>query len=270
MKSFLLRVGMDKNRYSNGIGFFSPIFNDGTFDFMPIMDGGLYEEDDTSDIPTYDQVIGLKGVPLSQYLKKRPEFINEKLHVDPGFPHFGDWTLPWFYDDYINGKDPDGNFKKGKDFLRELEDGGYIFFYAGLKPYERPAQVEEGLYLIAYMYVKDAFFGDRLKKAYRERPEFRKLSGFRRITEEEVDTQIDWGLAIFEGDPQRSRMLERAIPISDMKEDINGKRYYATSREWAAVFGTELKSIQRSACRIEVYNTDSVIQKIVEHQKGHR
>lgn len=259
MKGFLLRIGLDKNPYDGAIGHFSPLFNDGSFDFLPI---ALEIEELRYGLPKYSEVIGIKGEPLSKYVRKA-NFLELPIHTDPGFPHFSKWTLPWYYDDWINGYDKkDKKFYKGKNFLRELEDGGYLFFYAGLEPIEFPSKFEEGLYLIAYMKVRRALFGDALKKAFSQEKKLYSLAGVRRFELGELEDQIDMGFTVFEGDPTGSKVLDKAILISDYALARNGKRYYTLSKEWAKLTGNRQKSIQRSTCRIEVDDPEQLVKTI--------
>lgn len=75
MKAMLLRVGIDTG---SGGGTLGPIFKDGSFEYIPIPEGYLSEED-----KTYGNTIGRKGFPLSTYVSKILKDVG--MHFDPEF-----------------------------------------------------------------------------------------------------------------------------------------------------------------------------------------
>jgi hypothetical protein len=78
MKALLLRIGIDKGTD----GALAPIFEDGSFEYIPISEG----DPETIEHRTYDNTIGRSGKHLSYYL---PSIIkNRKLHLDPEFDTF--------------------------------------------------------------------------------------------------------------------------------------------------------------------------------------
>jgi len=84
----LLRVGIDT---ACG-GIHSPLFFDGTFEFVPIPDAGGLDE------RTYGNSKGKVGRPFAEYFPKRrkEKARSQAMHVDPEFESFtyGDPTPP--------------------------------------------------------------------------------------------------------------------------------------------------------------------------------
>lgn len=74
----LLRIGIDKGTD----GALSPIFEDGSFEYIPISEGDPKLKEDR----TYKNTIGRSGRPLSTYLPKVIE--NRTMHFDPEFETF--------------------------------------------------------------------------------------------------------------------------------------------------------------------------------------
>ena len=72
MKALLLRVGIDKG---SG-GTYGPIFEDGSFEFVPIPE--TYR---SCTATTYGERIGRKGKPLSTYVP--PALRHVPMHDDP-------------------------------------------------------------------------------------------------------------------------------------------------------------------------------------------
>ena len=103
MKALLLRVGIDKG---SG-GTYGPIFEDGSFEFVPIPE--TYR---SCTATTYGERIGRKGKPLSTYVP--PALWHVPMHDDPEFETctYGDTTAK-------------------RRSLLELGDGDLLVFYAG-------------------------------------------------------------------------------------------------------------------------------------------
>jgi hypothetical protein len=129
MKVALLRIGIDTG--SGGIH--GPLFQDGSFDYIPIPDGfggvGV-------DQRTYGNTISQKRRKLVDYFpaSRRLEMANRAIHFDPEFATFtyGDPTPP-------------------KAGLRRLENGDMLIFYCGLKGWDFDS--EPALYLMGYFEV---------------------------------------------------------------------------------------------------------------------
>jgi hypothetical protein len=127
MKAMLLRIGID----SKTGGALGPIYDDGSFEYIPIPEGWEIEER-----KTYRDIIGRKGKPLSEFLPD--EIADCVAHCDPEFETctYGDHSSP------------------KRSLLLKLEKNDLLVFYAGLDPYKN-VKYERGLYLIGYFLVLD-------------------------------------------------------------------------------------------------------------------
>jgi len=105
MKAMLLRVGID----TGCGGCLSPIFDDGSFEYIPIPEGCA-----TSENRTYLDLPGRSYKKLSDFVPKKLH--NSKPHFDPEFETF-------------TYGDPTTN--KRRQLLR-LNSGDLLIFYAGL------------------------------------------------------------------------------------------------------------------------------------------
>jgi hypothetical protein len=76
MKAMLLRIGIDTN-----CGGLAPIFEDGSFEYIPIPEGY-----DSLESRTYGTIKGRSGKPLSDFLPG--ELLNNPVHYDPEFETF--------------------------------------------------------------------------------------------------------------------------------------------------------------------------------------
>jgi hypothetical protein len=119
MKAMLLRVAIDKGT-DRTLG---PIFEDGSFEFIPISEGDVKSKEDR----TYKNTLGRTGKPLATYLPKRIE--NRAMHYDPEFESF-------------TYGDPTGKRK----YLIKLKENDLLVFYAGLTPFNNK-KYDEALYI---------------------------------------------------------------------------------------------------------------------------
>ncbi|MCC7550708.1 MAG: hypothetical protein KO316_04280 [Methanobacterium sp.] len=212
MKAMLLRVGIDKS--SDGI--LSPIFPDGTFEYIP-----LSENTESNEIRTYHDVIGRKGKPLSAYLP--PDVAHRKVHLDPEFTTF---TY--------------GDTGRKSNYLRKLNPEDLLVFYAGLTPYNG-SEYPEALYIIGYFTVK---------KIWGKNNEPGRTATIRVIRKkyptnshpQRVDIK---DMALVVGNPEKSKLLEKGILISQKKLNKIGRRYHAVSPPMEKLLGIK-GSIQRS------------------------
>ena len=107
----LLRVGID----SGAGGIQSPLFEDGTFEFVCIPDGwGVGTH-------TYSTMIGRNGKSHLGYfsISRQRQMATQTIHLDPEFETFtyGDPTIP-------------------KRSLRNLKPGDLLVFYCGLQKWD--------------------------------------------------------------------------------------------------------------------------------------
>lgn len=126
MNVVLLRVGID----SGSGGMQSPLFQDGSFELLPIPDSSGVG------LRTYGNTSGTRGSPFADYFpaRRRASMASQAMHVDPEFETFtyGDPTLP-------------------KAGLRKLQPGDMLAFYAGLEGWQHVSA--PALYLIGYFVV---------------------------------------------------------------------------------------------------------------------
>ncbi len=221
MKVVLLRVGVDAAAASGGTD--GPLFEDGSFEFIPIPDGfGLDER-------TYGNTVGRHGTPLVQYFPKSRQALraSQSMHVDPEFETYtyGDPTQP-------------------KRRLQHLQTGDLIVFYAGLRGWDFPC--EPALYIVGYFEVAVAgkatqFTGEELQTLFGGNYHVRHPSVFA--------DQRD-RLVLVKGSNE-SRLLKKARRISDVGQDKAGKPLKVLSQEMREVFGGfgGQNSIQRSPPR---------------------
>jgi hypothetical protein len=131
MNVVLLRVGID----TGCGGIHSPLFPDGSFEFISIPDRGGRDE------RTYGNTVGRSGRSLVDYFPegRRQNVTSQSMHVDPEFRTFtyGDPTPP----------------KRG---LKRLRAGDLLVFYAGMEGWGWTQ--EPALYLVGYFEVERVGF----------------------------------------------------------------------------------------------------------------
>lgn len=215
----LLRVAID----TGCGGMLGPIFDNGSFEFIPIPD----RRDCLK--RTYENTKGRHGQNLIEYFSgKRPASIRKYpfLHFDPEFKTFtyGDPTKP-------------------KQSLKKLESGDLLVFYAGLKGWEG-CKTPPGLYIIGYFVVKTAGRNNDLKRAGLLQ-QFAK--NWHILNKDGSDRLI-----LIRGG-QGSRLLDKAVRISALKKamDKGGHPVFVLDPALQRHFGnfTELNAIQRSLPR---------------------
>jgi hypothetical protein len=231
MKVALVRIGIDTG--SGGIH--GPLFQDGTFEYVPIPDGYCI------DSRTYSNVSGRHGRKLIEYFPKSKyvKMAHQSIHFDPEFTSFtyGDPTPP-------------------KSGLRHLQTGDYLIFYCGLEGWGYNA--EPALYIIGYFEISTAgyaskFASAQIQELFSENFHVRHRS----IYEKQKDK-----LVLVKGS-RNSRMLRKAVLISTMGQDRTGKPLKILSPEMRKIFGDfgGKLSIQRSPTRwVDSSFTEQAVQ----------
>ncbi|QDT48928.1 hypothetical protein Pan258_29750 [Symmachiella dynata] len=224
-KAVLLRVGID----SGCGGIQSPLFADGSFEFISIPDKKRVS------VHKYGNVIGENGRPHSDYFpaRKQESVAKQHIHLDPEFEAFtyGDPTAP-------------------KRSFRKLERGDFLIFYCGLQEWDEVTGWNTGetpaLYIAGYFVVELAGMATEFTKTTLKR-EFGKNFHVRypSVFEKQRDD-----LVLVKGGAS-SRLLEKAHKISSVGKDRSGKPLKVLSPEMQKVFGTfgGKVSIQRSPPR---------------------
>lgn len=212
MKAILLRVGIDKGCG----GALSPIFSDGSFEYIPIPES----DPETSEIRTYQNTLGRTNNPLSKFLPER--ICRSKMHFDPEFETF-------------TYGDPSKSKRKS---LLKLEKNDLLVFYAGLTPYQND-KYQEALYIIGYFVVENVV-------DFNELSEEESLKFFNLYSNNSHIKCNDLNdLVIVEGNKNKSKLLGEAILISKPKLNKVGRHYHAVSPEMEKLLGIK-GSIQRS------------------------
>ena len=225
MKAVLLRVGID----SGCGGIQSPLFADGSFEFVCIPDNKRVS------VHKYGTLVGKNGRPHSDYFPARKQELaaEQHIHLDPEFETFtyGDPTTP-------------------KRSLRRLAQGDYLIFYCGLQQWHETtgwqADPPPALYIVGYFVVEKAglateFSKATLKSEFGQNFHVRYPSVFNKQRDELVLVKGGAG----------SRLLKKAHQISSIGTDRAGQPLKVLSPKMQKVFGTfdGKVSIQRSPPR---------------------
>jgi Nucleotide modification associated domain 3 len=212
MKALLLRVGIDKG---SG-GTYGPIFEDGSFEFVPIPE--TYR---SCTAATYGERIGRKGKPLSAYVP--PALRHVPMHDDPEFDTctYGDPSIK-------------------RRYLLELSKEDLLVFYAGLKPFNHDNQdYPEALYFVGYFTIDQVIDFNWLSAS--ERAVYRQRYPY--------NAHIKRGYAfenlVIAVGSKDSRLLTRALRISEKKPDKSARLALALSSEMEDMLGIS-GFIQRS------------------------
>ncbi|HRQ39872.1 MAG TPA: hypothetical protein PLD25_18345 [Chloroflexota bacterium] len=206
MKVAMIRIGIDTG--SGGIH--GPLFDDGTFEYLPIPDG-LHRDE-----RTYGNMTGRYGRALVEFFPKRRQvkMANQSVHVDPEFTTFtyGDPTSP-------------------KARLRHLEPGDMLIFYCGLVGWE-DFYTPPALYLMGYFEVLAAgkatdFSSSEVQCLFAENYHVRHRDVY------ESQKKI---LVLVKGSPE-SRLLVKAKRLSVVGQDRSGRPLKVLSPEMQQIFG---------------------------------
>lgn len=220
----LLRVGIDKGTD----GCLAPIFKDSSFEYIPL------SEIDTKSTEnrTYMDTIGKNGKPLSFYLPNKVK--GRKMHFDPEFDTF---TY--------------GDQSSKRNYLLKLEKEDLLVFYAGLTPFNHDT-LEEALYIIGYFTVENVIDFNKLRK-----DEIEKCCKIY-FNNAHIKRGLDFNnLVIVTGDKDKSKLLDKAILISEKKLNRIGRPYHAVSSKMEKLLGIR-GSIQRSIPPRFIENKDNL------------
>lgn len=217
----LLRVGID----TGSGGMLGPIFDNGTFEFIPIVGS----RDCLG--RTYGNTMGRHGRKLIDYFPgaSKVKMQDAPLHFDPEFKSYtyGDPTRP-------------------KQSLKKLKRGDLLVFYAGLKGWGN-CKTPPGLYIVGYFFVKDAGIYHDLKRDGRLKPFTKNWH----ILNEDGKKRSDRLILVKGG--KRSRLLKKGIKISadERPPDRGGHPVFVLDHKMKKHFGnfTKLNAIQRSTPR---------------------
>lgn len=233
MNVVLLRVGID----TGCGGIHSPLFRDGTFEFVPIPDGrGL-------DNRTYGNSKGRKGRAFVEYFPKRKQedAMAQAMHVDPEFDSFtyGDPTPP----------------KRG---LAKMLPGDLLVFYAGMEGWAHAKP--PALYLAGYFRVELVGFPIDFTPE-----EMRKFQKNFHVRHPEV-FKDDWEKLVLIKGGEESRLFRRAHLVGETVQRENGTFWQFITPKMEKVFGKfgGIGSLQRSTPRWVEDKLISKAEKFVE------
>lgn len=222
----ILRIGIDKSE--GCCGTYTPIYSDGSFEYIPI------PEDTSIEQRTYGNTQGVRGDLLSTFLPSK--YKESKLHYDPEFETF-------------TYGDPTGAPKTAA--MRTLEKGDILAFSAGLKPYNTK-KYEEGIYLIGYFTVdRIVDFMTMTKKerceAYKE---YENNAHSKRQAASGKCKGKEDTLLIVVGNKKKSKILDKAILISQVGHDSKGRRLLEVSEKMQKMWDID-GSLQRGIRRVD-------------------
>ncbi|HXJ57766.1 MAG TPA: hypothetical protein VNU68_14000 [Verrucomicrobiae bacterium] len=234
MNLVLLRVGID----TGCGGIHSPLFEDGTFEFLPIPDSRGEDE------RTYGNTCGRKCKAFSGYFPERRQNVvtSWSMHVDPEFDSFtyGDPTPP-------------------KRNLVQLDPGDLLVFYAGMQGWGHTAQ--PALYLAGMFRVKVAGFAsdftrEQIQRDFRQNYHVRHRAVFAEQREKLVLVKGGKG----------SRLFHKAHRVGETVRRKNGTSWQIITPQMVKVFGKfgGIGSLQRSTPRWVEEKLVSKAAKFVE------
>ena len=222
MSGYLIRVGLDSGEI--GGGGHSPIDSDGRFDYIPIP-----EDADTIEETTYASFSSRIGSTASEHTARDG---TTTLHYDPEF------------ETYTYGEVG----KKKRQSLRKLSNGDLLVFYSSLKPSNGLGSIR--LYIIGYFTVESVHDLEELTPEERARV-LEKYSNNAHIKREKLSPESktpgrDSYPIIVSGDPDRSELLERAVPLTSPTVSGSGLWYskyrpLSTPNNLLGINATDLK-----------------------------
>jgi hypothetical protein len=219
VKIAMLRIGIDTG--SGGIH--GPLFQDGSFEYIPIPDNFRIDE------RTYGNTRSRRGEPFVTYFpaSQQPNMRNQSVHYDPEFDTFtyGDPTSP-------------------KAGLRRLERGDMLVFYCGLQGWD--FESAPALYLMGYFEVEAAGIASGFEPADLAG----KFAANFHVRHPHVYAKQKDRLVLVKGSAN-SRLLKRAVKISELGTDRSGKPLKVLSAQMQDIFGNfgGRISFQRSPTR---------------------
>jgi hypothetical protein len=210
MKVALIRVGIDK--VCGGIS--SPLFKDGTFEFVPIPEYFYRNHPfDAKKIKTYSTEKGKSGKPFIDYFKTegkdKEQHRDCPIHMDP---EFGTFTYG------------DGNHTKGA--LVNLEKGDFLVFYGLFEGFDNPAPA--GMYIFGYFEVANSMLVVEQDQYELVSDEFKNNFHIRNkeIFDRDINNPKNKGLKLIKGTENSCLLkfaygISRALPSQNKKSDIH-------------------------------------------------
>ena len=189
----------------------SPVFEDGTFEFMPIPE---YEPLDSQEVLSFDDLrqFNHPDKPLLDLFPRPAISLAEKVHNDPEF-------LTFTYGDNIQ--------QKGK--LRDLQPGDFLFFLARLVPYNNNRFEHEKAYFALVGYLEIAELLKDPDSPFFTSPAFARNAHIRRWR---VNPASFDKFVVFKGS-NNSRRFKYAVPFDQrFVEDVQLLDAHGKPWEW--------------------------------------
>jgi len=255
-KGLLLRVGIDLG--SDTGGDLGPIFQDGRFEYIPILGWPHVETEKYCEHQSRESNRKF-GSHWSDFL--REDLGEQKFHFDPIFDD--SWTY---------GECPTKPEKRCKNCLptpkmralMELQEDDLLVFTAGLKNWPETQNSPHHVYIIGYLQVREKipFFALNENKTNEYIQKYkRQLVKNAHVIEQEQypeSKSLESSVVVIGKEYPKSRLLTRAIKISEFDKDsaerrlrVVGKQvlgYDGKTRDWTEILGFS-GSIQRSVPR---------------------
>ena len=193
-------------------GCLSPLFEDGTFEFIPIP-----EDEETSETKIYANMKGRTGCQIRDFVPKRIWRFHP--HIDPEFATFtyGDPT------------------KIKRCQISQLNPDDLLIFYAGLQP--EKGKTKPRLFVVGYFNVKKVF--DFKKIPLRQRNSTLKSLRNNAHAKRYFRTKkYDKNLVIVKGNAKRSKLLSKPLLLGNHKNCM--------LRQLKPIFGYKKRSLQRA------------------------
>ena len=221
MKVVLLRVGIDKI----GGGIHSPLFKDGTYEFVPIPEYYYRNHPfDPSKLKTYSTETGRFGKPYIDYFKTegkdKEQHRDCPIHMDPEFNSF------------TYG---DGNYTKSA--LVNLEKGDFLVFYASFQGYD--VDIPPGMYIFGYFEVDYSMLLSENDQYELVEEDFKNNFHIknREIFDRDIQNAKNKGLKLVKG-TENSRLLKYAYAISRaLPQQKKESAIHVISDEMMQLFG---------------------------------
>ncbi len=224
MKIALLRVGIDK--ICGGIH--SPIFKDGTFEFIPIPEYFYRNHPfDDAKIKTFSTEKGKKKKSFIEYFKTegkdKQQHKDCPIHADPEF------------DSFTYG---DGNYTKNS--LVNLEKGDLLVFYASMEGFD--FEKEPSMYLFGYFEVDFALLAFEQDQYELLKDDFENNFHIKNkeIFDRDITNPKNKGLKLVKGS-NKSKLFKYAYAISrplPSESEVKSKdAIHVISDEMLKIFG---------------------------------
>lgn len=184
-RAFIINVGVNASHR----GLRSPLFEDGTFSFVPIPEGRDYQSFEC--LPRYRDIIPERALACIP-----PEFHDRRAHNDPEFETF------------TYGDHPADSPKAA--VLKRIVEGDHLYFLARLVRWHEADQKwgEAGFYIVGFLVIEEVVWDVRTGTP---RYGLRTLEGNAHVRR--LDTpEGEPGTAVFRGSSE-SRLLSTPLPF---------------------------------------------------------